>query len=91
MGLENLSNPFNDISLNTKERVDSSNSPVSDKLDDGSDFGRYSKTPISDSVFVNQTNRLKSGQSLFAEQIINFPFLFNKVKHFFKNDLISLI
>ena len=68
MGLENLSNPFNDISLNTKERVDSSNSPVSNKLDDGSDFGRYSKTPISDSVFVNQSNRLKSGQSLIGNK-----------------------
>ena len=64
MGLENLSNPFNDISQNSIEKVDKANSPVSDLSENASNFGIYSENPITDAVFANQSIILQSKQSL---------------------------
>ena len=64
MGLENLSNPFNDISQNSIEKVSKENSPVSDLSENSSNFGIYSENPITDAVFANQSIRLQSKQSL---------------------------
>ena len=68
MGLENLSNPFNDISQNSIERVDKANSPVGDLSENSNSFGRYSENPITDAVFANQSIQLKSGQSFLENK-----------------------
>ena len=66
MGLENLSSVFSDVSQNTLDRVDKANSIVNDKLENN-EFGAYSETPIRDSVFLNKSLQLKSGQSLIED------------------------